>query len=173
MTSTRVVAQHLFVGEVFDVLQLLVVDAGKVREVEAQVAGIDQRARLLHVRAQHIAQRGVQQVRAGMVAHGRVADVGIDHRVDFVANMNRLLGDDAMRAHALHGIGHALDLGDDGVVVVGVEPANVANLSAGIGVERGVVEHDLAALAGLQLLHADVRCRRATLTMARTSRCRW
>ena len=66
-----IVAQHLLVGEVFDVLQLLVVDAGEVREVEAQVAGIDQRARLLHMRAQHIAQRRVQQMRAGMVAHGR------------------------------------------------------------------------------------------------------
>ena len=60
-----------------------------------------------------------------------------------------------MRAHALHGIGDALDLGDDGVVVVGVKPADVAHLSAGIGVEGGVVEHDVAALAGLQLLHAD------------------
>ena len=69
--------------------------------------------------------------------------------------MNRLLGDDAMRAHALHGIAHAFDLGDDGVVVVGVEPANIADLSAGIGVEGGVVEHDLAALAGLELLRAD------------------
>ena len=66
-----------------------------------------------------------------------------------------LLGDDAMRAHALHRIGDALDFGDDGVVVVGVEPADVADLSAGIGVEGGVIEHDLAALAGLQLLHAD------------------
>ncbi len=128
---------------------------GEVREVEAQVAGIDQRARLLHVRAQHIAQRGVQQVRAGMVAHGRAAHFVVDHGIDLVADMDRLLGDDAMRAHALHGIGHALDFGDDGVVVVGVEPADVANLSAGIGVEGRVVEHDLAALAGLQLLHAD------------------
>ena len=51
-----IVAQHFLVGEVFDVLQLLVVDAGKVREVEAQVAGIDQRARLLHMRAQHVSQ---------------------------------------------------------------------------------------------------------------------
>ena len=60
-----------------------------------------------------------------------------------------------MRAHALHGIGHAFDFGDDGVVVVGVEPADIADLSAGIGVERSVVEHDLAALAGLELLRAD------------------
>ena len=60
-----------------------------------------------------------------------------------------------MRAHALHGIGHALDFGDDGVVIVGVEPAYIADLSAGIGVERSVVEHDLGVLAGLEFLRAD------------------
>ncbi len=97
-----IVAQHFFVGEVFDVLQLFVVDAGEVREVEAQVAGIDQRARLLHMRAQHVAQRRMQQVRAGVVAHGRVADLGVDHGVDLVADVDGLLGGDAMRAHALH-----------------------------------------------------------------------
>ncbi len=40
-------------------------------------------------------------------------------------------------------------------MVFGVEPADVADLSAGIGVEGSVIEHDLAALAGLQLLRAD------------------
>ena len=119
------------------------------------MAGIDQRARLLDVRAQHIAQRGVEQVRAGVVAHGRVADLVVDHGVDFVADVDGLLGQDAMRAHALHGIGRAFDFGDEGVVVVGVEPADIANLSAGVGVERRVVEDDLAALAGLELLCAD------------------
>ena len=84
-----IVAQHLAVGQVFDVLQLLVADRGKVREVEAQVAGIDQRARLLHMLAQHLAQRGMQQVRAGMVAHGGAADFVVDHGVDLVADVNR------------------------------------------------------------------------------------
>ncbi len=89
--------------EVFDVLQFFVGDAGEVREVEAQMIGIDQRSRLLHVLAQHFAQAGVQQVRAGVVAHGGVADVGVDDGVDLVADADRLLGDDLMRAHALHG----------------------------------------------------------------------
>ncbi len=55
---------------------------------------------------------------------------------------------DAVGADALHGIGHAFDIRDEGVVVFGIEPADVADLSAGIGVERRVVEHDLAALTG-------------------------
>ncbi len=60
-----------------------------------------------------------------------------------------------MRAHALHGIGHSLDFRDDGVVVVRVEPAYIADLSTGIGVERSVVEHDLGVLTGLELLRSD------------------
>ena len=107
------------------------------------------------MRAQYLAQRGMQQMRAGMVAHGGAANLVVDHGVDLVADMNRLLGNDSMRAHSLHGIGDAFDFGDQGVVIVGVEPADVAHLSAGFGVERSVVEHDLAALAGLELLRAD------------------
>ena len=75
-----IVAQHFAVGEVFDVLQFLVAERGEVREVEAQVRGIDQRTRLLHVLAQHLAQRGMKQMRAGVVAHGGAADFVVDHR---------------------------------------------------------------------------------------------
>ena len=96
-------------------------------------------------------------MRAGVVAHGRAADFVVDHGVDFVADVDGLLGDDAMRAHALHGIGRAFDLGDEGVVIVGVEPADIADLSAGVGVEGRVIKDDLAALAGLELLRADAR----------------
>ena len=71
-------------------------------------------------------------------------------------------------AHSLNGIGHSLDFRDDGVVVVRVEPAYVADLSAGIGVERSVVEHDLGMLAGLELLRADCAAV-ITLMMASTS----
>ena len=40
------------------------------------------------------------------------------------------------------------DFGDDGVVVGGVEPADVADLAAGVGVEAGGVEDDFAGFAG-------------------------
>ena len=40
-----------------------------VREVEARALGVHQRALLLHVRAQHLAQRLVHQVRGAVVAH--------------------------------------------------------------------------------------------------------
>ena len=59
-----------------------------------------------------------------------------------------------MRAYALHRVIAAFHFGDDGVVIVAVEPSAVADLSAGFGVERRVVEDDLAFFAGLEFLCA-------------------
>ena len=72
----------------------------------------------------------------------------------FVADTNRLLRDDLVRAHALHGVVAARDLGDDGVVIVGVEPSAIADLAAGLGIEGRVIENDLAFFAGLEFLRA-------------------
>ena len=63
------IAQDFFVHLLLDFGELARVDGGEVREVEAQVVGRDERAGLLHVRAEDIAQRGVHQVRRGVVAH--------------------------------------------------------------------------------------------------------
>jgi hypothetical protein len=49
-----------------------------------------------------------------------------------------------MRAHALHRVVASGHFGDDGVVIVGVEPSAIADLAAGFGVEGRVVENDLA-----------------------------
>ena len=58
-----------------------------------------------------------------------------------------------MRPDALNRVVAAVYFGDDGVVIVGVEPSAVAYLSAGLGVERRVIENDLAFFAGVELLH--------------------
>ena len=148
------VAEDFFVDQVFDVLQFFVGNAGEVREVKAQMVGRDQRPRLLHVLAQNFAQPGLQQVRGRVVAHGGFADFGVDDGIDFIADANRLLGDDLVRAHALNRGVAAFHFGDDGVVIVAVEPSAVADLSAGFGVERGMVEDDFAFVARLELLRA-------------------
>ena len=68
------VAEDLAVGDVLDLLQLFVGDRGEVREVEAQIVRRDQRAGLLDVSSEHLAQRGVEQVgRRVMAARGRCA----------------------------------------------------------------------------------------------------
>ena len=58
---------------------------------------------------------------------------------------------DGVRDQALD---RALDVDDLEVRAVGGDDALVGDLATGLGVERGAVEHDLAALAGLELLDA-------------------
>jgi hypothetical protein len=74
-----------------------------VREVEAQARGIVERAGLLDVRAQHLPQRGVEQMRAGVIALDGVAAHAVDDGVDVVADGQVLLEDGFVGAHALHG----------------------------------------------------------------------
>ncbi len=55
--------------------ELVARDGGDVHEVEPQAIGRHERARLLDVRAEHLAQRRMEQVRRGVIAAGRVADL--------------------------------------------------------------------------------------------------
>ena len=72
----------------------------------------------------------------------------------FSPDADRLFRDDLMRAHSLDRVVATFHFGDDGVVIVAVEPSAVADLAAGFGVERRVVEDDFAFFAGLEFLHA-------------------
>ena len=56
------------------------------REVEAQVVGRHERAGLAGPLADHVAQRPVEQVRAGVVAHRVGAPLGVDVGVDGLAD---------------------------------------------------------------------------------------
>ncbi len=60
------------------------------------------------MRAQHFAQRRMQQMRAGMVAHGRVADFGVDHGIDFVADLRSAAAERLVRATPCTGWVHPL-----------------------------------------------------------------
>ncbi len=165
MVSTRLLQQNLAVGDVLDLLQLFVGDRGEVREVEAQIVGRDQRAGLLDVGSEHLAQRGVEQVgRRVMAARGR-AQLGVDDGDELFADGDGLAGDDLVRANALHRRVYAFDFGDDHGVVGGVEPAFVANLAAALGVEGSVVEDQL----GLVWPGSNCCAPWPFTTMARTS----
>ena len=95
------------------------------------------------MRAQHLAQRRMQQVRAGVVALRRVAELCVDDRVHPHSQRDGLLHLHAMRAHTLHRLGAAQHIADYRVVIVRAQPAVVADLAARVGIERRVVEHDL------------------------------
>ena len=61
--------EDFLIHQPFDFGQLFGIHRGVVGEVEAQSRGFDDAAGLLDVRAQHRSQRGVKQMRGGVVAH--------------------------------------------------------------------------------------------------------
>src|SRR5712691_8124551 len=134
-----------------------------------------QRSRLLHVLAQHLAQARMKQMRRRVIAHSGLPDFSIDDGVDLVAHAKcpptPVFGissteggppyavfvgwgfyDHLMRAHPLNRVVSSLHLSDDGVVIVAVKPPAIADLSAGLSIERCVIEDDLAFLSGLEFL---------------------
>ncbi len=62
------VEENFIVHLLFDVAQFGSVDGGKMREVEAQAAGLDERAGLLDVRAENVAQSCMHQVSRRVIA---------------------------------------------------------------------------------------------------------
>ena len=129
--------------------------------VEAQVVGCDQRAGLAGRVAERVAQGAMEHVRAGVVAHGAGAAVGVDLGADLLAQRDLAVQLAAMDDEPGHGALRVLDREDD--LAVGVaEHAAIADLTAALGVEGRLVEHDLGVGrgfgvtfgvgAGLQLL---------------------
>src|SRR5690242_10034813 len=108
------------------------------------MARIDQRSSLLHVLAQDFTQSGMKKVRGSVIAHGGLADFGVDHRVNFHADVDRLFSNNFVGAHTLYRHVAAVDFRDDKVPLAVIKDTDVTNLTAGIGVEGRVVEDDLA-----------------------------
>ena len=137
----RCVGQRLVVGDPFDLGDLGVGDRVVVAEVEAQPVGSDQRAGLLDVLAQHLAQRVVQHVRAGVVAADRGAAGDVDrggHRDAGLQGASR----DPRRVASQAGEGER-GVEHLGLAAFGPDRAGVADLTAALGVERGAVEEQL------------------------------
>ena len=125
------------------------VSALRVREVEAQLVGPHRRPGLLHVVAEHLAQRGVQQVRRRVVRHRREAlatsCTTASTRVPAVRSaMAAELDDEHLVVAELE---HVDDL-EPRLLAVDHEVARVAHLTAARGVERRLLElHELARAA--------------------------
>ena len=138
-------------------------------EIKPQMPRRDQRSGLLHVLAQHLTQPGMQQMRRRVIAHGRLANLGIHDRVDPVPNFEGgppyvlfvgwrfLLGphQNLMRPHALNWVVTTLHFRDDGIVIVGIKPSTIANLPARLCIKRRVIKNDLSRFASLEFLHAQ------------------
>ncbi len=78
----RVARLDPVVDAVLNRAHLVGVERRAVGEVEAQLVGAHRRAGLAHVGAEPLAQRGVQQVGRSVVAHGRVAAIGVHDSFD-------------------------------------------------------------------------------------------
>src|SRR6516165_5287474 len=111
--------------------------------------GRDERALLRHVIAEHLAQRLVQQMRGGMIA----ADVAAPRVVDFERKRHVRLERARLDRAGMHEhvAGILLRVGDAETHALAGHDPDVADLPAGLAVERRLVEHDGAALAFIQL----------------------
>src|SRR5690606_15204633 len=89
----RSVLEDLAIDDLLDLANLLAGHRRVVAEVEARLLRIHQRALLLDMRAEHLAQRLVHQVRRRVVAHGAGARRAVHARMDGVADRD-LAGDD-------------------------------------------------------------------------------
>lgn len=144
------VGQYLGIDDGFHAGDLLGRHGRVVREVEAGLVGVDQRAALLHVGAQHFAQGLVHQVRGRVVAHRAGATHRIHARQQGIADLQRAgLERAVMAEHAgldLEGVGHREPH------AASLQQAGVAHLAAGLGIERGGIEHHDRVLARRHLL---------------------
>ena len=86
-----------FVHLLLDFGEFAGIHCGEMRKIETQMVRRDQRAGLLHMRAQNIAQSGVHQVRGRVVAHVAHAPLGIGDGGDAIAHVQIFLRHDAVR----------------------------------------------------------------------------
>ena len=109
-------------------------------EVEAEIIGLHQRALLRDVGAEHIAQRGVQQMCRGVVGADLGAARAVDLEISLVARCNLT----ALQAADMHvQAGVLLRVVDDELAaIVELDDTLVAGLAAALAVERRAVEHE-------------------------------
>src|SRR6185437_8264112 len=119
------------------------------REVEPQAVGCDERAFLLHVRTQNLPQRGVEQVRRGVVECGRSAARAIHVSSESVANSDRALGN---LADVRVSCATLLRVRHNEADPAPCQLSRISDLPAGLRVEGRPIEHDFALLSCFQLL---------------------
>ena len=119
-----------------------VLDRPVVREVEAQSLGRHHGALLPHMRAEDLSQGGVDQVRRGVVA----LDVAAAGLVDLREHGGRL---ELLRERAHDGARavHLLDVGHVQLPPFPPYSSRIADLPAGLGVERILLQHHFDPVA--------------------------
>ena len=131
-----------------DIRQLLLGEPLAVREVEAQLVRTHVGARLADVRAEALAQRGVQQVRGGVVAHRGEARAPVHHSPGALPLAHLAL--DGLELDGLV-VPDPEDIGHPCAARLGLDQPGVGDLAASLGVERALLElREQAAVVGLE-----------------------
>ena len=149
-----IVGQHDLVGTRFDVVNIFLAQRQGMGKVEAQALWRDQRAGLMHVIAQPLAQCRVQYVGGRVVAHDVPAPLGVDDGLGRVADLNRAAGHRAaMNDQAGQRTRHACHLdrpnGDLHALGEVVNLARVGDLTAAFHVEGRRRQDDFDFAAGV------------------------
>src|SRR5581483_3598018 len=131
----------------FDVAQCLGIDRSEVRKVETQAVRRVERASLLDVRAEDVTQRGVDEVRAGVIAHDARSALGVGYDRDAVADAQGLLGEYFVRDESSDGIVRAAHFGQWLRFGIVVEPPTIRHLPARFRVNHRAVEHHFPCFA--------------------------
>ena len=137
------VAEDLLVDEPLDFEDFGGIERGVMGEIEAKPRGLDHAAGLLDVRSENLAQGGVQQVSRGVVAHGRPAFGDADFGAQFVANTELAERADLVDGEAGNSGARVFHDGYDLAGMCAVKRSAIADLTAGFGVERRLIENDL------------------------------
>src|SRR6202162_3953852 len=116
---------NFFVDLLLDVMEFLRVNGSEMREIKTQALGRIERAGLLDVRAQSVAQRRVDEMRSAVIAHDMGATLGVAYRGAAVADVKVFFGGDAMSHQAGNGIERATYVGEPLGAGVVVEAASV------------------------------------------------
>ena len=139
------------VDQILHLIQLLGRDALKVSKVEAQAIRLHQRASLMHMVAQHLHQRRVQQMGGAVGAADGGAAVGVDGRRHTVAH-GHAAAEQLAVVHELAAL-VLLHIADHELHAVAGDHAVVGHLTAHFGVEGGLVQHQDGLHTGHDLVH--------------------
>src|SRR5580704_12633624 len=111
----------------------------------------------------------MQQMRSRVIAHGRLPNLSIHHRINLIPNpdprstrgtpfLARILREKwglhhhLMRPHSLYRRITSSNVGYDSIVIVRIKPSPVANLPARLGIKRRVIKDDLTGFSSLKFL---------------------
>ena len=111
-----------------------------------------ERAGLVHVLAEDIPERRVQEVRGGVVPHRVAPRLLVDRGVRARAETQNAVDD--LRAHHDHTRRRGLRVGDHRASLVGGDRPAIAHLAPALRIERSAIQHDLDVASLVRRLDA-------------------